>query len=141
MGTLHPMYQLTCQPWITFMANLGKCYWGIFHMKRKYAIKRSAYSKDERFYSFLKSGFLVFHLTGCPSIQQCKAEITSQFLLPSILTEIVNLVTSLASDTTVKVFEMKRWVVILGMRWLILSPFCDAEVMHTVTETAGKLTF
>ncbi|XP_071387127.1 KICSTOR complex protein SZT2 [Centroberyx affinis] len=64
VGTLHPVYQVTCQPWITFMAKLG-----------------------------------------CPSIQQCTAEIASQFLLPSILTEIVNLVSSLASDTTVKVFE------------------------------------
>lgn len=64
VGTLHPVYQVTCQPWITFMAKLG-----------------------------------------CPSIQQCTAEIVSQFLLPSILTEIVNLVSSLASDTTVKVFE------------------------------------
>uniref|UniRef100_A0A4W5MQB2 Uncharacterized protein n=1 Tax=Hucho hucho TaxID=62062 RepID=A0A4W5MQB2_9TELE len=63
-GTLHPVYQVTCQPWITFMAKVG-----------------------------------------CPSIQQCTAEIASQFLLPPILTEIVNLVSSLASDTTVKVFE------------------------------------
>ncbi|KAG2461412.1 SZT2 protein, partial [Polypterus senegalus] len=42
---------------------------------------------------------------GCPSVQQCSAEIVSQFLLPSILTEVVNLVSSLAIDTTVKVFE------------------------------------
>ncbi|XP_028855759.1 KICSTOR complex protein SZT2 isoform X3 [Denticeps clupeoides] len=42
---------------------------------------------------------------GCPSIQQCTAEIASHFLLPSILMEIVNLVASLASDTTMKVFE------------------------------------
>ncbi|XP_075901818.1 KICSTOR complex protein SZT2 [Nelusetta ayraudi] len=66
VGMLHPVYQLTCQPWVTFMANLG-----------------------------------------CPSIQQCKTEITSQFLLPSILTEIVNLVNSLANDTIVKAFERK----------------------------------
>ncbi|KAM4739339.1 KICSTOR complex protein SZT2 isoform 2-T2 [Anableps anableps] len=63
-GTLHPVYQDTCQSWITFMAKLG-----------------------------------------CPSIQQCTTEIASNFLLPSILTEIVNLVMSLASDTTVKSFE------------------------------------
>ncbi|XP_040040747.2 SZT2 subunit of KICSTOR complex isoform X2 [Gasterosteus aculeatus] len=63
-GTLHPVYQLTSQPWITFMANLG-----------------------------------------CPSIQQCTAEMASHFLLPSILVEIVGLVNSLACDTTVKVFE------------------------------------
>ncbi|XP_040895618.1 KICSTOR complex protein SZT2 [Toxotes jaculatrix] len=64
VGTLHPVYQLTCQPWITFMAKLG-----------------------------------------CPSIQQCTAEVASHFLLPSILAEIVSLVSSLASDTTVKAFE------------------------------------
>nr|XP_015210687.1 PREDICTED: protein SZT2 isoform X6 [Lepisosteus oculatus] len=64
VGTLHPLFQDTCQQWVTFMAKLG-----------------------------------------CPSIQHCSAEITSHFLLPSILTEIVNLVSSLACDTTVKVFE------------------------------------
>uniref|UniRef100_A0AAY4B5N6 SZT2 n=1 Tax=Denticeps clupeoides TaxID=299321 RepID=A0AAY4B5N6_9TELE len=42
---------------------------------------------------------------GCPSIQQCTAEIASHFLLPSILMEIVNLVASLASDTTMKLSE------------------------------------
>ncbi|KAJ8276956.1 hypothetical protein GJAV_G00069790 [Gymnothorax javanicus] len=67
IGTLHPVYQNTCLPWVAFMAKLG-----------------------------------------CPSIQQCTAEISSQFLLPSILTEIVNLVSSLVSDTTVKIFEKTR---------------------------------
>ncbi|XP_013863525.1 protein SZT2 [Austrofundulus limnaeus] len=42
---------------------------------------------------------------GCPSIQQCTTEIAFHFLLPSILTEIVSLVSSLANDTTVKAFE------------------------------------
>lgn len=55
---------------------------------------------------------------GCPSIQQCTAEIASHFLLPSILAEIVNLVSSLASDTSVKTFEKKRWVFcMLGIHW------------------------
>lgn len=48
--------------------------------------------------------------TGCPSIQHCMAEVSHHFLLPSVLTEIVNLVSSLASDTTVKVFERTRCV-------------------------------
>ena len=26
VGTLHPIYQVTCEPWITFMAKLGKYY-------------------------------------------------------------------------------------------------------------------
>ncbi|XP_039512384.1 KICSTOR complex protein SZT2 isoform X12 [Pimephales promelas] len=42
---------------------------------------------------------------GCPSIQHCSTEVSHHFLLPSILSEIVNLVSSLASDTIVKVFE------------------------------------
>ncbi|XP_032884732.1 KICSTOR complex protein SZT2 isoform X1 [Amblyraja radiata] len=42
---------------------------------------------------------------GCPSVQQCSVNIGSRFLLSSILTEIVNLVSSLATDTTVKIFE------------------------------------
>ncbi|XP_058634045.1 KICSTOR complex protein SZT2 isoform X7 [Onychostoma macrolepis] len=42
---------------------------------------------------------------GCPSIQHCSAEASHHFLLPSILTETANLVSSLASDTAVKVFE------------------------------------
>nr|XP_061790319.1 KICSTOR complex protein SZT2-like [Nerophis lumbriciformis] len=62
-GALHPIYQLTCQPWLAFMAELG-----------------------------------------CPSVQQCSADVASHFLLPSVLTELVNLVTSLAGDTAVKVF-------------------------------------
>ncbi|XP_029004504.1 KICSTOR complex protein SZT2 isoform X3 [Betta splendens] len=63
VGTLHPVYHVTCLPWITFMAK-----------------------------------------HGCPSIQQCTADIASHFLLPSILAEIMSLVGSLASDTTVKAF-------------------------------------
>ncbi|XP_066518983.1 KICSTOR complex protein SZT2 [Hoplias malabaricus] len=42
---------------------------------------------------------------GCPSIQHCTAEFSSLFLLPSIVTEIVHLVSSLAPDTMVKIFE------------------------------------
>uniref|UniRef100_A0A8C2TAU1 SZT2 subunit of KICSTOR complex n=1 Tax=Coturnix japonica TaxID=93934 RepID=A0A8C2TAU1_COTJA len=64
VGTMHSLFNQTCQQWMAFMNNLG-----------------------------------------CPSVQQCSAEIVSRFLLSSILVEVVNLVTSLASDTTVKVFE------------------------------------
>eukprot|EP00062_Callorhinchus_milii_P003247 gi/632940344/ref/XP_007885267.1/ PREDICTED: protein SZT2 [Callorhinchus milii] len=42
---------------------------------------------------------------GCPSVQQCSVDIGSRFLLSSILTEIENLVSSLAIDTMVKIFE------------------------------------
>ncbi|XP_051652887.1 KICSTOR complex protein SZT2 isoform X5 [Manacus candei] len=64
VGTMHPLFNQTCQQWMAFMNHLG-----------------------------------------CPSVQQCSLEMVSRFLLPSILVEVVNLVTALASDTTVKVFE------------------------------------
>uniref|UniRef100_A0A8U7MAB0 SZT2 subunit of KICSTOR complex n=1 Tax=Corvus moneduloides TaxID=1196302 RepID=A0A8U7MAB0_CORMO len=64
VGTMHPLFNQTCQQWMAFMNQLG-----------------------------------------CPSVQQCSLEMVSRFLLSSILVEVVNLVTALASDTTVKVFE------------------------------------
>ncbi|XP_056389014.1 KICSTOR complex protein SZT2 isoform X4 [Hyla sarda] len=42
---------------------------------------------------------------GCPSIQLCSAQTVSRFLLSSLLTELFNIITSLASDTSVRVFE------------------------------------
>ncbi|KAM9483302.1 KICSTOR complex protein SZT2 isoform 12-T12 [Clarias gariepinus] len=67
IGTLHPLYQSSFQPWVIYMAKLG-----------------------------------------CPSIQHCTTEISFLFLLPSIITEVMNLVSSLAPDTAVKVFERTR---------------------------------
>lgn len=126
VGTLHPIYQVTCQPWITFMAKVGKYYLSLplfstrivkiwsdgLHilMMRSFRLLTLCFC----FFSFWHGCWLI----GCPSIQQCSSEIASQFLLPSILAEIVNLVSSLASDTTVKAFEKRRWVAVLGMRWV-----------------------
>ncbi|XP_040216818.1 KICSTOR complex protein SZT2 isoform X2 [Rana temporaria] len=42
---------------------------------------------------------------GCPSVQLCSVHTITRFLLPSILTELFNIITSLASDTSVRVFE------------------------------------
>nr|DBA17764.1 TPA: hypothetical protein GDO54_016088 [Pyxicephalus adspersus] len=42
---------------------------------------------------------------GCPSVQLCSVHSISRFLLPSILTELFSIITSLASDTSVRVFE------------------------------------
>ncbi|XP_029474648.1 KICSTOR complex protein SZT2 isoform X2 [Rhinatrema bivittatum] len=42
---------------------------------------------------------------GCPSVQQCTVEMVSRFLLPALLTDLSNLITSLANDTAVKVFN------------------------------------
>ncbi|XP_069795103.1 KICSTOR complex protein SZT2 isoform X3 [Narcine bancroftii] len=82
--------------------------------------QRQAVSRRKRI-SQLEEGDLgslhqLFHVTcqqwmafmcrmGCPSVQQCSVNIGSRFLLNSILTEIVNLLSNLATDTTVKIFE------------------------------------
>ncbi|KAM3915556.1 KICSTOR complex protein SZT2 isoform 2-T2 [Leptodactylus fuscus] len=42
---------------------------------------------------------------GCPSVQLCSAQTVSRFLLSSVLTELFSIITSLASDTSVRVFE------------------------------------
>ncbi|CAN9500871.1 unnamed protein product [Ophioblennius macclurei] len=86
-GTLHPVYQNTCESWITFMAKLG-----------------------------------------CPSIQQCSTEVSSHFLVPSILAEIVTLVSSLANDTTVKIFEKTS-----------CGPFEDLFVPVTLVQSSIQL--
>ncbi|XP_030063288.1 KICSTOR complex protein SZT2 isoform X2 [Microcaecilia unicolor] len=42
---------------------------------------------------------------GCPSVQQCTVEMVSRFLLPVLLIDLSNLITSLANDTSVRVFN------------------------------------
>ncbi|XP_073499754.1 KICSTOR complex protein SZT2 isoform X2 [Phyllobates terribilis] len=42
---------------------------------------------------------------GCPSMQLCSAQTVSRFLLQSVLIELFSIITSLASDTSVRVFE------------------------------------
>lgn len=100
-GTLDPIYQDICQPWITFMAKLGKFYLYIRPESETY-LRSWGFIFCERSHSAL--------LSGCPSIQQCTTKTASHFLLPSILAEIVSLVSSLAADTTVKTFRKTRWV-------------------------------
>lgn len=35
VGTLHPIFQLTCHLWITFMEKLGKCFLKVLNVSRK----------------------------------------------------------------------------------------------------------
>ncbi|KAJ7332849.1 hypothetical protein JRQ81_015029 [Phrynocephalus forsythii] len=56
---------------------------------------------------------------GCPSVQQCATESVARFLLPSIMLEVMNLVTTLANDTTVRVFEK-----VSGPQGVSFVPYC-----------------
>ncbi|XP_028937849.1 KICSTOR complex protein SZT2 isoform X3 [Ornithorhynchus anatinus] len=42
---------------------------------------------------------------GCPSVLGSAAEVVSRFLLPSVLSELSSLITSLAPDTSVRIFQ------------------------------------
>lgn len=50
VGTLHPIYQVTCQPWIIFMAKLGKCHFRscVFYKIYFSMIRKTSYSKEQR---------------------------------------------------------------------------------------------
>uniref|UniRef100_A0A4W3GX49 SZT2 subunit of KICSTOR complex n=1 Tax=Callorhinchus milii TaxID=7868 RepID=A0A4W3GX49_CALMI len=96
------------------------------HLKQPSSAERVSATELERRTGQLEEGDLgslhqLFHGTcqqwmafmdrlGCPSVQQCSVDIGSRFLLSSILTEIENLVSSLAIDTMVKIFEKIRLV-------------------------------
>lgn len=42
---------------------------------------------------------------GCASVSRSSTYVVSRFLLPSVLSEFTNLATSMAGDTSVRVFE------------------------------------
>ncbi|XP_068095547.1 KICSTOR complex protein SZT2 isoform X3 [Hyperolius riggenbachi] len=93
VGTLHPLYSLTCLQWMNFMSQLG-----------------------------------------CPSVQLCSAQSVSRFLLPSILTEIINIITSLASDTSVRVFDK-----ITGPEGLAFVPYSTSQHIAPRPATAREM--
>ncbi|KAG8431965.1 hypothetical protein GDO86_018743 [Hymenochirus boettgeri] len=59
---------------------------------------------------------------GCPSVQLCSTQIVSRFLLPSVLLELFNIITSLASDTSVRVFEK-----IIGSEGSMFVPYSPTQ--------------
>ncbi|KAM5148148.1 LOW QUALITY PROTEIN: KICSTOR complex protein SZT2 [Mantella aurantiaca] len=67
---------------------------------------------------------------GCPSVQLCSVQTISRFLLPSILTELFSIITSLASDTSVRVFEK-----ITGPEGAAFVPYSTSQ--HSATRPAA----
>ncbi|XP_075472186.1 KICSTOR complex protein SZT2 isoform X4 [Ascaphus truei] len=59
---------------------------------------------------------------GCPSVQLCSAQTVSRFLLPSVLLELFSIITSLASDTSVRVFEK-----IFGSEGPVFVPYSPSQ--------------
>ncbi|XP_069498529.1 KICSTOR complex protein SZT2 isoform X3 [Ambystoma mexicanum] len=77
-----------------------------YHRKRMCQIEEGELGTLHPFFSRTCQQWMAFMCQlGCPSIQQCSMEIVSRFLLAPILMEMEGLVTSLACDTSVKVFE------------------------------------
>ncbi|XP_072505248.1 KICSTOR complex protein SZT2 isoform X4 [Notamacropus eugenii] len=61
---------------------------------------------------------------GCPSVSGSSAHMVSRFLLPSVLTETISLVASLAGDTSVRMFEQQ-----LGPDPVTFTP-CSIAQLH-----------
>ncbi|XP_044530766.1 KICSTOR complex protein SZT2 [Gracilinanus agilis] len=61
---------------------------------------------------------------GCPSVSGSSTHMVSRFLLPSVLTETISLVASLAGDTSVRMFEQQ-----LGPDPVIFTP-CSTAQLH-----------
>ncbi|CAJ0965099.1 unnamed protein product [Ranitomeya imitator] len=71
---------------------------------------------------------------GCPSMQLSSGQTVSRFLLPSILTELFSIITSLASDTTVRVFEKCN-----GPEGPAFVPFCINQNIPSRPAAAREL--
>ncbi|KAI5139765.1 KICSTOR complex protein SZT2 isoform X1 [Manis pentadactyla] len=69
---------------------------------------------------------------GCASVSRSSAHMVSRFLLPSILSEFATLVTSMAGDTSVRVFEQH-----LGSEQEIFSP-CSLGQMGPTPRPAAE---
>ncbi|XP_060062042.1 KICSTOR complex protein SZT2 isoform X2 [Erinaceus europaeus] len=69
---------------------------------------------------------------GCASVSKSSTHIVSRFLLPSVLSEFNTLVTSMAGDTTVRVFEQH-----LDSEPKIFSP-CSLEQLGPTPRPAAK---
>ncbi|XP_027693985.1 KICSTOR complex protein SZT2 isoform X1 [Vombatus ursinus] len=61
---------------------------------------------------------------GCPSVSGSSTHMVSRFLLPSVLTETISLVASLAGDTSVRMFEQQP-----GPDSVIFTP-CSTAQLH-----------
>ncbi|XP_051855916.1 KICSTOR complex protein SZT2 isoform X2 [Antechinus flavipes] len=61
---------------------------------------------------------------GCPSVSGSSTHMVSRFLLPSVLTETISLVASLAGDTSVRMFEQQP-----GPEPVIFTP-CSVAQLH-----------
>ncbi|XP_077133619.1 KICSTOR complex protein SZT2 isoform X3 [Ranitomeya variabilis] len=71
---------------------------------------------------------------GCPSMQLSSGQTVSRFLLPSILTELFSIITSLASDTRVRVFEKCN-----GPEGPAFVPFCINQNIPSRPAAAREL--
>ncbi|KAM4722946.1 KICSTOR complex protein SZT2, partial [Rhinophrynus dorsalis] len=73
-------------------------------------------------------------LLGCPSVQLCSAQTVSRFLLPSVLLELFSTITSLASDTSVRVFEK-----LIGSDGPVFVPYSPSQYSSTHPAAAREL--
>lgn len=94
VGTLQPVFAHVIQCWMEFMVQIGETSAPVSRHEPCGLIPIPQSQCD----------FCALDL-GCASVSRSSTYMVSRFLLPSILSEFTNLVTSMAGDTSVRVFE------------------------------------
>lgn len=94
MGTLQPVFAHVIQCWMEFMVQNGENSAPLSHYEPRGQVLVPQPHRD----------FSARH-PGCASVSRSSTHMVSRFLLPSILSEFTTLVTSMAGDTSVRIFE------------------------------------
>lgn len=92
MGTLQPVFARVTQRWMEFMVQIGE---GPLPRTHPRGLVPVLWPQPD--FSALAP--------GCASVSRSSTHMVSRFLLPSVLSEFTTLVTSMAGDTSVRIFE------------------------------------
>lgn len=96
MGALQPVFAWVAQRWMEFMVQIGET---TAPSPTLSPVAGSASCSPPRDLGVLDP--------GCASVSKSSTHMVSRFLLPSVLSEFAALVTSMAGDTRVRIFEQQ----------------------------------
>lgn len=96
MGTLQPVFARVTQRWMEFMVQTGETPGPLPSSTSPPTHIHTHIHTDQDFFA---------PDPGCTSVSKSSTHMVSRFLLSSILSEFTTLVTSMAGDTSVRIFE------------------------------------
>ena len=95
-GTLQPVFARVAQHWMEFMVQIGET---LLPPPSLWPSPQPPAPSPEPHHN------LCARDPGCASVSRSSTHMVSRFLLPSVLSEFTILVTSMAGDTSVRIFE------------------------------------